>query len=88
MSSLSASELVDLIVKRAPDLRKAGVLDITIDGFQAKLAPHQESVPIEQEKRGERPVDPLVDPHTYGLAAGERIPGLSHLEVIDGKPDR
>lgn len=76
-------DLVDLILKRAGELRRAGVLDIAIGDFHVTLAPHQEEAEAVTATKPEVPTDPLLDPNTYGLPSGSRLPGLSHLEVMD-----
>lgn len=83
MPDLSAAALVDLIVERAPELRKAGVLEIAIGDFKVSLAPHQAESASTKADDEKMPVDPLLDPHTYGLPEGSKIPGLSHLEVVE-----
>jgi hypothetical protein len=78
-----ADRLVDLLVRRALDLRRAGVLEVTIGDMKASLAPFQEEPIARKTEEDEMPIDPLNDPHTYGLPKGSKLPGVRHLEVID-----
>ena len=87
MPDASAAELVDLLLKRAGDLRREGVRVIQIGEFRAELAPYQPEAPREKPEADE-PTDPLRNPNTYGLPAGSKIPGLSHLEVVEDKVKR
>lgn len=62
-----------VIAEHAPQLRAAGVLQVSIDGVGAVLAP-ADPVPSSGPAPKPRPVyaDPLEDPDTF---AGGRVPG-------------
>jgi hypothetical protein len=77
----AASELLDLVVARAPELAAAGVASVTIEGFSLMLRPRRLAPPgsptDEDEEEAVEPstpsdVDPLSDPATF---AGGRVPG-------------
>jgi hypothetical protein len=65
------------LLSRAPELRRAGVLKVTLDGLEVTLAPYQEPVAVGEEAKPAVPVDPLLDPNTYGLPSGSKVPGLA-----------
>ena len=71
----SAEQLLDLIEKHAPGLRKAGVLSVSIEGLSAQLAPAPIEVPAgNAEPAGEPGADPLQDPALY---PGGIVPGYT-----------
>jgi len=77
----SPSDLLTLIAQKAPELRKAGVKAITLDGegFRVELAPHVEETTQQAAKQEEvvEPPDPWNDPQTYGLPPGAKVPGFN-----------
>jgi hypothetical protein len=77
----SPDELLALIAAKAPELRKAGVKAVTLDGdgFRVELAPHVDETPAPSTKaNGDvvEPADPWNDPSTYGLPPGAKVPGF------------
>jgi hypothetical protein len=72
-AALSPAELLTLIAERAPSLRAAGVLQVSIDGLGAVLAPDA-PMPSSMPAPKPRPsyVDPLEDPDTFPTG---RVPG-------------
>lgn len=75
MAEISSAELIDLIVRRAEDLRRAGVLSIEVGGFKAQLAPYQGAIVSDKAQ------EPEPEP-----AQLFRVPGgLRHLEVTEEK---
>lgn len=76
MSPVELGLLVAEVVKRAPALRDAGVLELAIGEVSMKFAPavvYQPDVTIDEPDP--EPVDALSDPATYGLPPGSRLPG-------------
>lgn len=77
----SPAELLDLIAQKAPELRKAGVRAVTLDGdgFRVELERHVDEpapAPAKQDEVVE-PADPWNDPATYGLPPGSKVPGFT-----------
>lgn len=69
-------ELIDLLVRKASSLRDAGILEVSLEGIGAKLAP---AVPTWQpskddENDGEEETNPFAS-----------MP-LPHLQIADVKP--
>jgi hypothetical protein len=73
---VDASGWIDLVIARAPDLRKAGVTAIGFDGCTASLEPAAPT--FSDDKPGtsvdDSYLDPLHDPATYG---GGVVPGYA-----------
>lgn len=70
---------LDVIVEKAPALRKAGVLRVEVDGFSAELAPYAEPIRPALEKERDPEIeyeDPFDDPEMYGLGPGAKTPGF------------
>lgn len=71
-------DLIDLIVKRAPDLREAGVLSLSVGEVHVVLAPAEPpETADEKSTEPEQYSDPLDDPATYargGVPRFEREP--------------
>lgn len=74
---LSPSAWLALLIDRAPALREAGVLELTMDGVSVTLAPH-EAPPAEPDprERVEEPANALDDELTYGRRPGSGVPGF------------
>jgi len=75
----SAQELdsvLALLIARAPDLRRAGVLTLSLDGLAVSLAPDAPPPSTEPVPREavEEPSDPLSDPATFGFR--DAVPGF------------
>ena len=69
--------LLSLLVEMAPDLRKAGLCEVTLPGgCYFKLAPHEPEMPKQDEEAeviGDDS-DPLNDP---GMYKNGRVPGYT-----------
>lgn len=74
---LSPAAWLTLLVDRAPALRAAGVLDLSIGGVSVRLAPHEPppAAPDPRE-RVEEPANALDDELTYGRRPGSGVPGF------------
>ena len=74
---LSPAAWLTLLIERAPALREAGVLDLTIGAVSMRLAPHEAppAVPDARE-RVEEPANALDDELTYGRRPGSGVPGF------------
>lgn len=73
-----AEQLLDLIERHAPALRKAGVLSISIEGLSAQLAPAPIELPAGADVPAEDPgADPLHDPALYPNGV---VPGYTLAE--------
>lgn len=72
------AELVELLLAKAGDLRKAGVLLIRLEGLEAQLTPHIEPLPPmgptpQQMGVVEEPTASINDPLSFG---GRPMPTL------------
>lgn len=82
---MTAKDVIDLIVERAPRLRSAGVrnLEFDFDGCSVKLAidPPEPLPPVLTSVSDEQrePTDPLYDPATFGRKSG--TPGFDLAET-------
>lgn len=76
--TLTAAEVLDLIVERSPALRAAGVMELELAGFKVKLTPHVSEGPIVIQGP-ERELSAMDDPKTFGLAEGAPVPGFAAL---------
>jgi hypothetical protein len=76
------TELLDLLVDRAPGLIAVGVTSISIDGLSATLARPPATPPAGAvtKPRAKQHVDPLLDPATY---PGGRVPGYTREDERD-----
>lgn len=83
MPDLSEDQLVDLIVRRAPELRAAGVLNIQIGQLKVTLAPHQDEIAEkpddDRSERVQAPIDLWTAPRRPGAA--------SHIQVNQAAED-
>lgn len=71
----SLALMLDLLIAKAPAMRRAGILNLSIDGLSVVLA---EDVPdpVKPDKHDAtppEPLDPMNDPATYG---GGPVPGF------------
>lgn len=76
---MDAGAWIDLVIKRADDLRKAGVLQIGVDGASVTLGPLPIDLPEHtQPAAPEEYPDAFHDPATYpnGIVPGYRITRL------------
>jgi hypothetical protein len=77
----SPTELLALIAAKAPELRKAGVTAVTLDGegFRVELARYVDDAapPVPKHDEIVEPEDPWNDPTTYGLPPGAKVPGFT-----------
>lgn len=74
---LSPPAWLALIIDRAPALREAGVLDLTIDGVSMRFAPHEPPPAVPDARdRVEEPTNALDDELTYGRRPGSGVPGF------------
>jgi hypothetical protein len=74
---LSPADWLALIIDRAPALREAGVLELTVYGVAMHLAPHEPppAAPSPRD-RVEEPTNALDDELTYGRRPGSGVPGF------------
>ena len=85
-----------LITKAAPELRKAGVVSLSIGDIEIELAPADPPEPTSSTATPDDPDDPLKDPATYGGSVprrrGEPVPGEGTeswpQQTAGGKPIR
>lgn len=73
MSDLAAK--LELIAAHAPKLRKAGVIEVDVDGVRVKLAPDVG----ESDMKGDTESEPdsiWDDPSLYGRNPGRPVPGI------------
>jgi hypothetical protein len=75
--------VIDGLIAKAPELRKAGVLSLAIGDFACTLRP---AAAVEHAGASTATADevsspePLSDPLSYGLPPGSRIPGFDPPE--------
>lgn len=75
---LAAEDLVDLIIRRAPELVAVGVTSLTVEGLSVHLsAPPPPPPNIKPEPIAKSHIDPLRDPSTY---PGGKVPGFTRDE--------
>lgn len=74
------STTLDEILARAPQLRAAGVLELTVAGVSLKLGPVESEAPapVEQSPSMDVNAPPLADGETFGYAPGTPAPGFKH----------
>lgn len=71
-----------LIAERAPELRRAGVTHLEIDGIAMDLAPHNPlTVDDFKADAPQQSSDPLYDSSTY---AGGQVPGYTFEREPEG----
>lgn len=64
---MGLAETLDVVVRKADELREKGVLEIECDGLRLKLAPAAAAAPVAVTTEDEdEPVNPLDDPDTFG----------------------
>lgn len=74
MTATEASDLLDVLIRKAPGLRASGVLALELGEVKVQLMPHHD----ESQKPGQQATqsgDPLKDPALYGRGPGEQLPG-------------
>ncbi len=64
-NSSSSNELLAMIQARAPELRKAGILALELEGLKVTFAPY-EPEPAFSDEEDDPELDVLEDPATYG----------------------
>jgi hypothetical protein len=71
------SQLLDVVISKARQLREVGVLRVRLEGLSFDLAPREMRVEEEDDDRdldmSDDTSDPFNDPTTYG---GGRVPGF------------
>lgn len=79
MSTAPLLSVIDLLVKRAPDLRAAGVASLAVDGVSVTLLPPDPRPADEwvEPPPQPEPRDPLSDPDTY---AGGVVPTIDQTD--------
>lgn len=86
-----AEAWIDLLLKRGPELRKAGVLSIGVDGMSAVLAPAEpaaDPATAGDDTQGENaeadePTNPWENPASYPSG---HVPTLGDVEPADQLP--
>jgi len=81
MTKASAAELLDLLIDRAPKLRKAGYRKVSLENaISFELEPLEPEAPPAAANAGDdqaEPSDPFHDPDTFGRT---RVPGNQKRE--------
>lgn len=78
MTLEDAAQLLDLIAKRAPDLRAAGVRSVALGETRFTLAAVDAAAGGDLEEELPDDLNPLSDPETFGIRrkAGRTVPTL------------
>lgn len=76
---MTAEQWVALLEQHAVKLREVGVLELSVDGASARLAP-LDPPPAKHDEREDEPADPLLNP---GLYQGGIVPGYTRPEGDD-----
>ncbi len=79
MNNPEIERLLDLLVDRAPKLRRAGITSIGFGDVTMTLAAAEPEAAPEVEV-DDAPSGTLNDPETYGLPPGSKVPGLRRGE--------
>ena len=74
MTAAEASDLLDVLIRKAPGLRTAGVLALELGEVKVQLMPHHDDAP-KNAQQATQSGDPFKDPATYGRGMGEQLPG-------------
>lgn len=78
------SDLIDLLIRRAPALYAAGVTSLSIDGLSATIGAAV-AQPTESDETVTPPpkqhIDPMQDPASYPSG---RVPGFTRPQATDG----
>jgi len=80
--NMPSDDWIDIVLRRANELRAAGVLSIQVDGCGATLAAYDpRTEPVKTEAPEEEQVyrNPLHDPATYG---GD-VPGFTITPLVE-----
>lgn len=75
------ADLLRLIVERAADLRKAGVLELELAGMRVKFTDHAvvDDAPTKDAAASAPAPQGWDDPEAYGLRPGAPVPGFAAL---------
>ena len=74
---LTAAEWIDLLISKAPELRKAGVLELSVD--RVVFAPYRDERQEQDETAEDEPeeINPWTDALGMGFEPGTKIPSFS-----------
>ena len=79
-------ESLDLLIEKAPELRKAGIETLEMGAMKVTLAPPPSELPeglrsvlADEDELSEYDKSPLDQAVTYGLPPGSAIPGFPKL---------
>lgn len=74
---MGLAETLDVIVRKADELRERGVLELECEGVRLKLAPKDPATATATTDEDETP-DPLDDPDTFGGQVPQRRQPQEH----------
>lgn len=77
--NITAVEWIQLLIDKGPELRKAGILQLSLEG--CVLSPYQEDFQMEKDTPRKEDVDPFEDPFLYGLPPGSKVPSYSKVKT-------
>ena len=83
---LPAEAWIDLLIKRSPDLRAAGILSIAFDSCSAVLAPAEAVVEKDDKPFVDEPDDPNPWLNGSSYPTGN-VPGYGEIEAPDKMPE-
>lgn len=72
------ADVVETLISRGRELREAGVRDLKIGELAVTFAPPDPPAVVDEAPKRELP--PHLDPETYGLPPGSKIPGYSRSD--------
>lgn len=88
MAATASEAWIDLLLKRAPELRRAGILSIGVDGNSAVLAPAELDAGDDDDKDAEleaaEPTNPWENPASYPTG---NVPSHGQVDDADKLPD-
>ncbi len=82
-NDLTPEQWLDLLIRKAPALRSAGVTTIDLVGCRFEISPEMPQLEQSDQGQQEHTLEPLDDPATYGRLG--RVPGYPPFG--DGWPE-
>lgn len=85
MTKKDAADLLDLVVEKAPALRRAGVVSVGVGDLTFELAP-EELAADDRDIEPDQQFGVLDDPHTFGIQDPKaKVPGSNRGRAKAGR---